>query len=208
MLTPSGRFEINKKICLSITGFHPEHWQPSWGVRTAILAIISFFPTKSEGAIGGLDWTKEERISLAQKSVDYSCSSCGIRHSNVLLLGSSSADENKAKKFKDDIDISKFKLTYEKTRGNSEADASIGPNIQQQSNSVSRNTETSLISRYPTRAKEQEEEKTPNMETNKKKQISGKRATRYQRTVDALFALVMSALTFLVISKILIFFHA
>ena len=28
---PSGRFETHKKICLSITGFHPESWQPAWG---------------------------------------------------------------------------------------------------------------------------------------------------------------------------------
>ena len=37
MLTPSGRFEVNKKICLSISSFHPETWQPSWGIRTALL---------------------------------------------------------------------------------------------------------------------------------------------------------------------------
>uniref|UniRef100_A0A804R7T1 UBC core domain-containing protein n=1 Tax=Zea mays TaxID=4577 RepID=A0A804R7T1_MAIZE len=30
LLTPSGRFEIQKKICLSISNYHPEHWQPSW----------------------------------------------------------------------------------------------------------------------------------------------------------------------------------
>ena len=27
---PNGRFEIFKKICLSISGHHPESWQPSW----------------------------------------------------------------------------------------------------------------------------------------------------------------------------------
>jgi ubiquitin-conjugating enzyme E2 J1 len=30
MLTPSGRFETQTKICLSISNYHPEHWQPSW----------------------------------------------------------------------------------------------------------------------------------------------------------------------------------
>lgn len=29
-LKPNGRFEVNKKICLSISGHHPETWQPSW----------------------------------------------------------------------------------------------------------------------------------------------------------------------------------
>jgi hypothetical protein len=28
---PNGRFEVGKKICLSISAHHPEHWQPAWG---------------------------------------------------------------------------------------------------------------------------------------------------------------------------------
>lgn len=30
---PNGRFEIGKKICLSISGHHPETWQPSWSSK-------------------------------------------------------------------------------------------------------------------------------------------------------------------------------
>jgi len=29
-LKPNGRFEVGKKICLSISAYHPEEWQPSW----------------------------------------------------------------------------------------------------------------------------------------------------------------------------------
>lgn len=36
--TPSGRFEVNREICLSISGHHEETWQPAWGVRTALVA--------------------------------------------------------------------------------------------------------------------------------------------------------------------------
>ncbi|RKP24308.1 ubiquitin-conjugating enzyme/RWD-like protein, partial [Syncephalis pseudoplumigaleata] len=67
LLTPNGRFELHKKICLSITGYHPEYWQPAWGVRTAMLALISFLPTKGEGAIGALDYTDEERRAIAKQ---------------------------------------------------------------------------------------------------------------------------------------------
>jgi ubiquitin-conjugating enzyme E2 J1 len=28
---PNGRFEVKKKICLSISAYHPEEWQPAWG---------------------------------------------------------------------------------------------------------------------------------------------------------------------------------
>lgn len=30
LLTPNGRFEVGKKICLTISAHHPESWQPSW----------------------------------------------------------------------------------------------------------------------------------------------------------------------------------
>lgn len=33
LLTPNGRFETNKKICLSISGYHPETWLPSWSSK-------------------------------------------------------------------------------------------------------------------------------------------------------------------------------
>ncbi|XP_026655877.2 ubiquitin-conjugating enzyme E2 32 isoform X2 [Phoenix dactylifera] len=68
MLTPNGRFETQTKICLSISNHHPEHWQPSWSVRTALVALIAFMPTNPDGALGSLDYKKEERRALAIKS--------------------------------------------------------------------------------------------------------------------------------------------
>lgn len=76
-LTANGRFETNKKICLSISGHHPETWQPSWSIRTALLAIIGFMPTPANGTIGSLDYTAPERQILAKKSVNYECGECG-----------------------------------------------------------------------------------------------------------------------------------
>ncbi|KAF1774447.1 Ubiquitin-conjugating enzyme/RWD-like [Phytophthora cactorum] len=66
LLTPNGRFEVKKKICLSISAYHPEEWQPAWGVRLILEALISFMPTKGEGAIGALDFPAEERRRLAK----------------------------------------------------------------------------------------------------------------------------------------------
>ncbi|VVC41194.1 Hypothetical protein CINCED_3A011451 [Cinara cedri] len=89
LLTPNGRWETNKKICLSISSHHPETWQPSWSIRTALLALIAFMPTNSRGSLGALDYTPEERINLAKKSKNWVCDQCGeISH----LLA-----ENKAK---------------------------------------------------------------------------------------------------------------
>ncbi|XP_053743109.1 ubiquitin-conjugating enzyme E2 J1 [Synchiropus splendidus] len=85
LLTPNGRFEVGKKICLSISGHHPETWQPSWSIRTALIAIIGFMPTKGEGAIGSLDYTPEERRALAKKSQDFCCEACDCSMRTALL---------------------------------------------------------------------------------------------------------------------------
>ncbi|KAI8148955.1 ubiquitin-conjugating enzyme/RWD-like protein [Fennellomyces sp. T-0311] len=105
-LTPNGRFELNTKVCLSITGYHPEYWQPAWGIRTVILAVMGFFPTEARGAIGGLDYTKEERQLFAKKSNTWTCSVC--QQSNDTLL-SDNAPRNQRPR---DEDIPTFSLTY------------------------------------------------------------------------------------------------
>eukprot|EP01035_Chromulina_nebulosa_P018779 gene18779-24546_t len=90
-LNKNGRFEVGTKICLSISAYHEESWQPAWGVRTMLEAIISFLPTEGAGAIGALDWSKEERKKLATESHSYCCQLCG----NVAsLLSDPSTDEN------------------------------------------------------------------------------------------------------------------
>ncbi|KAF9621464.1 hypothetical protein IFM89_021768 [Coptis chinensis] len=59
-LWPNGRFETQTKICLSISNYHPDHWQPSWSVRTAFVALIAFMPTNPNGALGSPDYKQEE----------------------------------------------------------------------------------------------------------------------------------------------------
>jgi ubiquitin-conjugating enzyme E2 J1 len=61
----NGRFDVGVKICLSISAYHEETWQPAWGVRTMLEAIISFLPSEGAGAIGALDYTPVERKKLA-----------------------------------------------------------------------------------------------------------------------------------------------
>ncbi|KAL3765737.1 hypothetical protein ACHAWU_009705 [Discostella pseudostelligera] len=75
-LTPSGRFETGVKVCLSFSAHHPELWQPAWGIRLILEAIISFLPTPADGALGALDWTPAERKKLAKESVKFRCLTC------------------------------------------------------------------------------------------------------------------------------------
>ena len=84
LLTPNGRFEVGKKICLSVSAHHPEHWQPAWGIRTIITALIAFMPTKADGALAGLDYTDDERRELAARSRAWVCPSCSAKMSEAI----------------------------------------------------------------------------------------------------------------------------
>jgi len=73
-LTPSGRFEPNREICLSISGHHEESWQPAWGIRTALVAIRSFMDTEVKGQVGGVEASAEVRRRFAEDSKRWRCS--------------------------------------------------------------------------------------------------------------------------------------
>ncbi|KAL2829202.1 ubiquitin-conjugating enzyme/RWD-like protein [Aspergillus cavernicola] len=93
-LTPSGRFEVNREICLSISGHHEESWQPAWGIRTALIAIRSFMDGETAGQVGGLEGVSEEiKREWAGLSRGWSCEVCnggkgqGEGQSNEEVLG-------------------------------------------------------------------------------------------------------------------------
>ena len=68
MITETGRFETNARICLSISDYHPESWNPVWPVRSIIIGLISFFVTKDH-TVGAIDRTNEERERIQKESV-------------------------------------------------------------------------------------------------------------------------------------------
>lgn len=37
----NGRFEVNKKICLTITSYHKEEWSPSWTSTSNLYSLPS-----------------------------------------------------------------------------------------------------------------------------------------------------------------------
>ena len=67
MVTPSGRFHTNTKLCLSFTDFHPESWNPMWSVSTILSGLVSFFSEESK-TYGSMSATKTQRLYLARQS--------------------------------------------------------------------------------------------------------------------------------------------
>lgn len=42
MTTPSGRFQPDTRLCLTMSDFHPSLWNPSWSVATILNGLLSF----------------------------------------------------------------------------------------------------------------------------------------------------------------------
>ncbi|OQN97443.1 hypothetical protein B0A48_16602 [Cryoendolithus antarcticus] len=83
-LTPTGRFEVNREICLSISGHHEESWQPAWGIRTALVAIRSFMDTDAKGQLGGMESSEGVRRRFAEGSGAWRCGSCGKTNVEIM----------------------------------------------------------------------------------------------------------------------------
>ena len=67
MLTPSGRFLTGSRLCLSMSDYHPETWNPSWSVETLLVGLQSFMYEES-AAIGSVAASTAERERLAAAS--------------------------------------------------------------------------------------------------------------------------------------------
>ena len=60
MHTTSARFEPGKKICTSMSDYHPETWSPIWRISSIIQGLISFMLSDeiTTGAIRSTDAAK------------------------------------------------------------------------------------------------------------------------------------------------------
>lgn len=72
MLTPNGRFKTHTRLCLSMSDFHPETWNPMWSVGTILMGLFSFFleATPTHGSIVTTDAFKRK---AALESLAFNC---------------------------------------------------------------------------------------------------------------------------------------
>ena len=81
-MNKSGRFEIGKNICLSITSYHNESWTPAWNIITILEAVGAFFLADDTG-IGHIKVDSNTRKQFAQQSRTYHCDTCGVNVQDV-----------------------------------------------------------------------------------------------------------------------------
>ncbi|KAL6733225.1 hypothetical protein Aduo_003889 [Ancylostoma duodenale] len=67
MLTPNGRFVTNTRLCLSISDYHPESWNPGWTVSAILVGLHSFMNEETYAA-GVLNESNTVRRKYASDS--------------------------------------------------------------------------------------------------------------------------------------------
>jgi ubiquitin-conjugating enzyme E2 J2 len=72
MITPNGRFKTNTRLCLSMSDFHPETWNPVWSVSTILMALNSFMLDRDSTA-GSIETSDTEKRRKARESMDFNC---------------------------------------------------------------------------------------------------------------------------------------
>jgi len=67
MTTPSGRFQPDARLCLSMSDFHPSSWNPAWSVATILNGLLSFMCSE-EATTGSIKTTDADKRIYASRS--------------------------------------------------------------------------------------------------------------------------------------------
>jgi ubiquitin-conjugating enzyme E2 J2 len=78
MYTPSGRFEPGKALCLSMSSFHPETWNPVWSVASVLVGLLSFM-VENQPTVGSIESSTESKVALARQSLRHNCANKDFR---------------------------------------------------------------------------------------------------------------------------------
>uniref|UniRef100_A0A7S4K280 UBC core domain-containing protein n=1 Tax=Odontella aurita TaxID=265563 RepID=A0A7S4K280_9STRA len=66
--TPSGRFETGERVCVSFSDYHPELWNPSWGIESVLVGLQSFMQEECPEALGSTISSAAKRRKLSSES--------------------------------------------------------------------------------------------------------------------------------------------
>ena len=70
MYTPNGRFIPNQRLCLSMSDFHPESWNPMWSVSSILAGLLSFMLDTSK-TYGSMESTTPQKQQYSAQSLDF-----------------------------------------------------------------------------------------------------------------------------------------
>ncbi len=78
MLTPNGRFITGRRLCLSMSDYHPESWNPMWSVSTIITGLISFM-AETAPTLGSMESSTAQKKKFAKYSLEFNVKDAQFR---------------------------------------------------------------------------------------------------------------------------------
>lgn len=78
MVTPNGRFTVNKRLCFSMSDYHPESWNPMWSVSSILSGLLSFM-LERDFTVGSVSTSVETKQALARASLEFNLRSRTFR---------------------------------------------------------------------------------------------------------------------------------
>lgn len=87
--TPNGRFQTNRRLCLSISDYHPDEWNPAWSVSSILTGLLSFM-LENTRALGTIETTNAEKLKFARDSLAFN-----LKDNNFTTLFPDLCDEIK-----------------------------------------------------------------------------------------------------------------
>ncbi|ETI35489.1 hypothetical protein F441_18041 [Phytophthora nicotianae CJ01A1] len=78
MITPNGRFKTNQRLCLSMSDFHPETWNPMWSVSSILTGLYSFM-LENQATLGSISTTDAQKRKYAVASLETNCTNATFR---------------------------------------------------------------------------------------------------------------------------------
>jgi len=74
MITPNGRFKTDTRLCLSISDYHPDTWNPAWSVATILTGLLSFM-LETTPTLGSIESSEKDKKKFAYRSLEHNLSS-------------------------------------------------------------------------------------------------------------------------------------
>lgn len=71
MLTPSGRYKVGSKICLTNSSYHKGDWSSTWNILSILIAFYSIWLDDDEHGISHITDTPANRRKMAADSIAY-----------------------------------------------------------------------------------------------------------------------------------------
>jgi len=69
MNTPSGRFSCDKRLCLSMSDYHPETWNPLWSISSILNGLLSFMLDNTP-TLGSVNSSDSDKRKFAANSME------------------------------------------------------------------------------------------------------------------------------------------